>query len=74
MSFIRVKRSHGREYAYEVENFRDVDGQTRQRVLRYLGPIAPVYGGHGAVDLHDAKTALRERRRRNLDPAGDGGA
>lgn len=61
MVFVRTKISHGREYAYEVQNYRDKDGVTRQRVVRYLGPTNPVYGGHGAVDLHDAKADLRRR-------------
>ena len=68
MSFIRVKRSHGRDYVYEVESYRDMDGATRQRVVRYLGPADPVYGGRGPVDLHDAKEDLKERRRRRADP------
>ena len=70
MSFLRIKRSGGREYVYEVENYRDRDGVTHQRVLRYLGPAAPVYSRHRAVDIHEAREEMKERRRRRSDPAG----
>lgn len=64
MSFIRTKISHGREYAYEVETYRDRDGTVRQRVLRYIGPTNPRYGGK-VVDVHDEKEQLRNRGRRS---------
>lgn len=41
MSFIRIKKVHGREYRYEVEGFRE-NGKVKQRVLKYLGPVIPV--------------------------------
>ena len=44
MSYIRRKILSGREYRYEVESYRDASGNVRQRVLKYLGPEAPIYG------------------------------
>lgn len=44
MSFIRTKKVGGRVYKYEVESYRGPDGTPRQRVLKYLGPEAPIYG------------------------------
>ena len=40
MAFLRVKRARGRSYAYLVENAWDASaGQSRQRVVRYLGRL-----------------------------------
>lgn len=41
MSFIRTKKIHGRDYRYEVENYRE-NGKVKQRVLQYLGAVLPV--------------------------------
>jgi hypothetical protein len=41
MAFLRKKMIRGREYYYEVENTWE-DGHVRQKVLRYVGPVAPV--------------------------------
>lgn len=37
MAFERTKIIKGRPYRYLVEN-RRIDGKTRQRVIKYLGP------------------------------------
>jgi hypothetical protein len=44
VAFVRKKTIAGRVYRYEVESVRQPDGSVSQRVLRYLGPEAPVYG------------------------------
>lgn len=41
MAFVRTKIIKGRPYLYLVENPR-IDGRTRQKVLKYLGPETPV--------------------------------
>ena len=41
--FIRSKRQGGREYFYLVENYREKK-KVRQRVVRYLGKVAPAQG------------------------------
>lgn len=41
MSFVRRKIIKGRAYLYLVEN-RWVDGRSRQKVIKYLGPESPV--------------------------------
>ena len=42
MAFVRTKTIHGRKYQYLVQNYREGE-KTRQRVLRYLGPVNPVH-------------------------------
>ena len=41
--FIRSKRQGGREYFYLVENYRE-NKKVKQRVVRYLGKVAPAPG------------------------------
>ena len=41
MSFLRKKTIKGKQYYYEVENTWE-DGHVRQKVLRYVGPVAPI--------------------------------
>jgi len=46
--FVRVKKIKGREYLYEVENYRDPrTGKVKQRVIRYLGPNGKANNGAG---------------------------
>lgn len=63
LSFIRTKRVGRREYVYEVEGFRGQDGEVHQRVVRYLGPIQPVYGGRGPVDPEKERQRLERQRK-----------
>lgn len=51
MAFYRTKRFHGRDYVYLVESYRDAEGGRRQRVLRYVGPVKPIYGGKDPINL-----------------------
>lgn len=41
MSFLRRKTIKGKLYLYEVENTWE-NGRVRQKVLRYVGPVAPI--------------------------------
>lgn len=42
MSYVRIKIVNGRKYKYFVTGKR-IDGAVKQKVIRYLGPIEPVY-------------------------------
>lgn len=42
--YVRIKRVRGRRYAYLVEGTRE-GGRVRQKVVRYLGPMAKVAYG-----------------------------
>jgi hypothetical protein len=42
MAYERTKTIYGRKYRYLVEG-KWVDGKVVQKVLRYLGPVDPVY-------------------------------
>ncbi|MBU4299583.1 helix-turn-helix domain-containing protein [archaeon] len=42
MSYVRIKIVNGRKYKYFVTGKR-IDGSVKQKVIRYLGPIEPVY-------------------------------
>jgi len=48
VTFFRVKK--GREYVYEVASFRTPAGESRNRVVRYVGALHPVHG-RPTVDL-----------------------
>lgn len=41
MTFFRVKRVKNRGYVYEMESYRDRDGEPRNRMVRYIGPANP---------------------------------
>jgi methanogenic corrinoid protein MtbC1 len=59
MAFLRVKRVRGRPYAYLVENvWRAASGQSRQRVLSYLGRLDRVRPEH-LPDRHRTAEILR---------------
>lgn len=51
-----------------MENYRDRDGDVRQRVVRYVGVRDPAYG-RPPVDLEEARKGLarRLRERREAD-------
>ena len=40
MAFVRTKKVKGKEYRYLVESYRTLQGQVRQRTIKYLGPVA----------------------------------
>ena len=40
MSHIEVYKIKGREYIYEVTNYRDENGKVKHK-KRYLGPVTP---------------------------------
>ena len=42
MSYIRIKTINGRQYKYLVAGKR-VEGTVQQKVIKYLGPVNPVY-------------------------------
>lgn len=55
VAFYRIKRVGGRDYVFEVETIRIRRGVYRQRVIRYVGPVEPVYGGRGPVDVAELR-------------------
>jgi hypothetical protein len=61
VTFIRKKRVGNNVYLYEVESVRNSDGSWSQRVVRYIGPVDPVYGGRGPVNLDEERERLAER-------------
>ena len=62
MAFLRVKRVRGRPYAYLVENvWQAASGQSRQRVLRYLGRLDRVRE-EGLPEGHRTPEILRALR------------
>lgn len=63
MSFLRKVKVRGHLYVYELENYYDADGKRRQRVVRYIGPVAPIYGNRGPVNFREEVRKHRERRR-----------
>lgn len=63
MAFYRTKRFHGRDYVYLVESYRDANGRRRQRVLRYVGPVKPIYGGRGPINLDALRNGHTKRPR-----------
>lgn len=62
MRFIRKKNVNGHQYVYEVESYQERDGAWRQRVVRYIGPTDPIYGGRGRVDLETERAKLERRK------------
>lgn len=40
MAFVRTKKISGNYYRYLVKNYRDENGNVRQKVLQYLGPAS----------------------------------
>jgi transposase len=42
MAYERIKTVYGRQYRYIVEGKR-VNGKVKQRVVKYLGPVDPIY-------------------------------
>lgn len=42
MSYVRIKIVNGKKYKYLVTGKR-IDGSVKQKVIRYLGPVEPVY-------------------------------
>lgn len=39
MTFFRLKRVGSREYVYEMRSFRNRDGEPRNEIVRYVGPV-----------------------------------
>lgn len=62
MAFLRKIRISGHDYAHVVENYRDSAGHVRQRIVRHLGPLAPIYRRHGRVDFEGLKAMAKKSR------------
>lgn len=48
MAYIRIKTVYGRKYKYVVTGARLAGNGVRQKVLKYLGPVDPVYKKAGS--------------------------
>lgn len=42
MTYTRIKTINGKQYKYLVTGKR-VDGEVKQKVIKYLGPVEPIY-------------------------------
>ena len=75
--FLRIKRVRGRPYAYLVENRWDASqGQSRQRVLSYLGRLDQVRpeqipGEYRSRDVLEALARQREAEKQKVQVAAD---
>ncbi len=62
MAYIRIKTVYGRKYKYVVTGKRLAGNGVRQKVLKYLGPVDPVYKKIGSGEKRKTNASVYARK------------
>lgn len=62
MAYIRIKTVYGRKYKYVVTGARLAGNGVRQKVLKYLGPVDPVYKKAGGGKKRKTNASIYVRK------------